>query len=195
VTEVPGPSPEPKPPVTTTTSIWPAAAILGLAVLMLGVFLLVNFVTSKGVVPPPTTIPVVVGGLTRDTDPGPALQYCLQNEEVPSNIDSAFIVPVHTVPRSGANTPDQGAGEYDCFEPMATANASAGAVLNFFDVQLEARGWSLFSRGAGSNGDPESLFQKAGNDGFYWEIGVTVNKTTATRVDWTFDIYQNSGSI
>jgi hypothetical protein len=162
---------------------------------MLGVFLLVDFITSKGVVPPPTTIPVVVGGLARDVDPGPALKYCLQDEEVPSNIDSAFIVPVNTVPRPGANTPDLGAGEYDCYEPMSTANASGGAVLDFFDAQLETRGWSLFSRGAGSNGDPESLFQKAGDDGFYWEIGVTVTKSTAAHVYWTFDIYQNSGSI
>lgn len=195
MTEVSGPTPAPKPPVTTTTSIWPAAAILGLAVLMLGVFLLVDFVTSKGVVPPPTTLPVVVGGLARDVNPAPALQYCLQTAEVPSNIDSAFIVPVNTEPRRGANTPDQGAGEYDCYEPMSTAKASAQSVLDFFDAQLEARGWSLFSKGAASNGDPESLFQKAGDDGFYWEIGVTVNKTTATHVDWTFDIYQNSGSI
>jgi hypothetical protein len=194
VTEVSGPPPAPKPPITTTTSIWPAAAILGLAVIMLGVFLLVDFITNKGVVPPPTTIPVVVGGLARDVNPTAALKYCLQNEEVPTNIDSAFIVPVNTVPRSGAATPDQGAGEYDCYEPMATTSATAGEVIKFFNAQLGARGWSLFSSGA-SNGDPQSLFQKAGNDGFYWEIGVTVNKSTATEVDWTFDIYQNSGSI
>ncbi|HWD96694.1 MAG TPA: hypothetical protein VG246_09765 [Acidimicrobiales bacterium] len=192
--EVPGPSPAPKPPVTTTTSIWPAAAILGLAVVMLGVFLLVDFVTSKGVVPPPTTIPTVVGGLTRDTDPGPALKYCLQSEEVPSNIDSAFVVPVSTVPRSGANTPDLGAGEYDCYEPMSTANATSGAILSFFNAQLEARGWSLFSKGA-SNGEPQSLFQKAGSDGFYWEIGVTVTKSSSSKVDWTFEIYQNSDTV
>lgn len=194
MTEVSGPPPAPKPPVTTTTSIWPAAAILGLAVVMVGVFLLVDFVTSKGVVPPPTTIPVVVGGLTRDANPGPALKYCLQSEEVPSNLDSAFIVPDSTVPRSGANTPDLGAGEYDCYEPMSTANATSSQLISFFNAQLEARGWSLFSQGA-SNGDPQSLFQKAGSDGFYWEIGITVTKSTSSHVDWKFEIYQNSDTV
>lgn len=194
MTEVPGPPPAPKPPVTTTTSIWPAAAILGLAVVMLGVFLLVDFVTSKGVVPPPTTLPAVVGGLTRDANPTPALKYCLQSEEVPSNLDSAFLVPDNTVPRSGANTPDLGAGEYDCIEPMSTTGATSGQIISFFNAQLETRGWSLFSKGA-SNGHPQSLFQKAGSDGFYWELGITVTKSTASHVDWTFEIYQNSDTV
>jgi hypothetical protein len=180
--------------LTTTTSLWPAGAILVLAIVMLGVFLLVDFVTSKGVVPPPTTVPVIVGGLARDVDPGPALQYCLQSEEVPSNLDGAFVVPVDTVARSGANTPDLGAGEFDCYEPMSTSNANAGAVIKFFDTQLEARGWSLFSTAA-SNGDPQSLFQKAGSDGFYWEIGITVTKSSSTHTNWTFEIYQNSDTV
>jgi hypothetical protein len=194
VTDVPEVPPAPRPPLTTTTSLWPAGLILGLAVVMLGVFLLIDFATNKGVVTVPTTIPTVVGGLGLDAKPGPALQYCLQSEEVPGNIDSAFIVPDKTVPRPGANTPDLGAGEYDCYEPMATTGASSGALIKFFDTQLEARGWSLFSKGA-SNGDPQSLFQKAGSDGFYWELGITVNKSTASRVDWTFTIYQNSDTV
>ena len=77
---------------------------------------------------------------------------------------------------------------------MATTSATSGALIKFFDTQLEARGWSLFSQGA-SNGDPQSLFQKAGSDGFYWELGVTVNKSTASTVDWTFTIYQNSDTV
>jgi hypothetical protein len=194
VSDVPEVPPAPRPPLTTTTSLWPAGLILGLAVVMLGVFMLIDFATNKGVVTVPTTIPTVVGGLPLDSKPGAALQYCLQSEEVPRNIDSAFIVPEKTVPRPGANTPDLGAGEYDCYEPMATTGASSGALIKFFDTQLEARGWNLFSKGA-SNGDAQSLFQKAGSDGFYWELGVTVNKTTASRVDWTFTIYQNSDTV
>ncbi|MGH3732891.1 MAG: hypothetical protein ACRDVC_05870 [Acidimicrobiales bacterium] len=191
MSDVPEAPPAPRPPLTTTTSLWPAGVILGLAVVMLGVFIFIDFATNKGVVTVPTTIPVVVGGLPLDAKPGPALRYCLQSEEVPSNIDSAFIVPDDTVPRPGANTPDLGAGEYDCYEPMATTGATAASLINFFNTQLEARGWDLFSRGA-SNGTPQSLFQKAGDDGFYWELGVTVDKSSASRVNWTFTIYQNS---
>ena len=186
---------EPKPPLTTTTSLWPAGAVLVLAVLMLVVFLVINLVAGQGVTKETaTTLPVVVGGLQRDASPGPALQYCLQSEEVPSNIDDAFVVPVGTVPLRGANTPNLGAGDFDCSQPMATAKASAASLIKFFNAQLEARGWSLFSSGA-SNGDPQSLFQKAGNDGFYWEVGVTVTKSSATSVNWTFKIYQNSETV
>lgn len=194
MSDVPEVSPAPRPPLTTTTSLWPAGVILGLAVLMLAVFVLIDFATNKGVVSVPTTIPTVVGGLPLDAKPVAALQYCLQSQEVPRNLDSAFIVPERTVPRPGASTPNLGAGEYDCSEPMATTGASAGALLTFFNSQLEARGWSLFSQGA-SNGDPQSLFQKAGGDGFYWELGVTVNKSTHSLVDWTFTIYQSSDTV
>ena len=194
MSDVPEVPPAPRPPLTTTTSLWPAGVVLGLAVVMLGVFMLIDFATNKGVVTVPTTIPTVVGGLPLDTKPAAALQYCLQSQEVPRNIDSAFIVPEKTVARPGANTPDLGAGEYDCFEPMATTGATSGALIKFFDTQLEARGWSLFSKGA-SNGDPQSLFQKAGSDGFYWELGVTVTKSSASRIDWTFTIYQNSDTV
>ena len=185
----------PQPPLTTSTSIWPAAAVLGLAVVMLIIFMVINLATSEGVTKETTTTVVaVVGGLQRDPDPGTALQYCRQGEEVPSNIDDAFIVPVKTTPRPGAHTPNLGAGDFDCVQPMATAKASATALIDFFNAQLGARGWNLFSKGS-SNGDAQSLYQKAGSDGFYWEVGVTVTKSDADGVDWTFQIYQNSETV
>lgn len=188
-------SEEPKPPLTTTTSLWPAAAVLGLAVVMLVIFMVINLAANQGVTKETTTtMPVVVGGLQRDGSPGPALTYCLQSKEVPSNIADTFIIPVGTDPKSGAKTPNSGAGDFDCYEPMATTNASSASLINFFDAQLGVRGWSLFSTGA-SNGDPQSLFQKAGSDGFYWVVGVTVTKSSATSVEWTFRIYQNSETI
>ena len=191
MSDAPNPS---KPPLTTTTSLWPAAAVLGIAVLTLLTFLVINLVSDQGVTKETTTIPVVVGGLQRDANPGKALQYCLQSEEVPANIDDAFIVPENTVPRSGANTPDLGAGDFDCIQPMATAHTNGASIINFFNAQLGARGWDLFSKGA-PNGDPQSLYQKAGTDGFYWEVGVTITKSSASSVDWTFQIYQNSETV
>jgi hypothetical protein len=188
-------SDEPKAPLTTTTSLWPAAAVLGVAVVMLVVFMVINLLANQGVTKlSAAKSPVVVGGLKRDTAPGPALMYCRQSQEVPSNINDAFLVPVGTVARPGANTPNLGAGDYDCTQPMTTAHASSSALIDFFNTQLEARGWSLFSKGA-SNGDPQSLFQKAGSDGFYWEVGVTVTKSTTSSVEWTFQIYQNSETV
>jgi hypothetical protein len=162
---------------------------------MLAVFMVINLVANQGVTKETTTtLPVLVGGLARDVSPGPALKYCLQTEEVPSNIADAFVMPVGTAPTGGANTPNSGAGDFDCYEPLATASATSASLIGFYNAQLESRGWNLFSKGA-SNGGPQSLFQKAGSDGFYWVVGVTVTKSSATNVDWTFRIYQNSETI
>jgi hypothetical protein len=184
-------SDRPKAPLTTTTSIWPAAAVLGIAVVMLVVFMLINAVSDQSVTTT-TTVPTVVGGLAKSPNAN-ALSYCLHTSEIPTNITGAFIVPVTTTIEPGANIPNAGAGDFDCYQPLSTTTNS-GSLLAFYATQLEARGWSLFSRGA-SNGRPQSLFQKGGNDGFYWVVGITVNTTSNGRVHWTYRIYQNSESI
>ena len=188
-------SDDPRPPLTTTTSLWPALTVLAIAVVMLAVFMVIDLVTNHGVVSAPTTtLPTVVGGLARDPSPGPALYYCRQTQEVPSDVADAFVFPVDTSSRPGANTPNLGAGDFDCYEPMTTAHANSSSLLAFFGAQLGARGWGLFSHGA-ANGDPQSLFQKASSDGFYWVVGVTVTASTSSSVRWTFRVYQNSQTI
>jgi hypothetical protein len=185
-------SDQPKAPLTTTTSIWPAAGVLLLAVAMLVVFMVINFASDQTVTTTKATIPVVVGGLNiaKGSD---ALDYCKGQSEIPSNINDAFIVPVGTVSTSGGDIPNAGAGDFDCYQPL-TSPTNSGSLLAFYSSELEARGWNVFSHGA-SNGSPQTLFQKAGNDGFYWVVGVTVTKTAHNLIDWTFRIYQNSETI
>jgi hypothetical protein len=182
----------PKAPLTTTTSIWPAAAVLILAVVMLAVFMLVNFASDQGVNSPKTTVPVVVGGLNI-AKTSSVLNYCKSQSEIPANIDDAFIVPVGTATTSSGTTPNAGAGDFDCYQPLTSPTNSA-SLLAFFSSELEARGWNVFSHGA-SNGAPQTLFQKAGSDGFYWVVGVTVTKSAHHSIAWTFRIYQNSETI
>lgn len=185
----------PKPPLTTTTSLWPAAAVLGIAVVMLVVFMIINLAANQGVTKETTTtVPYVVGGLQRDATPNAALNSCRQSTDVPANIFDAFVFPVGTSPRGAASTPNAGAGDYDCYEPMVTTKATSASLISFFNAQLAVRGWSLFSQGA-SNGEAQSLFQKAGTDGFYWVVGVTVTSSNASNVEWTYRIYQNSQTI
>ena len=184
-------SDRPKAPLTTTTSILPAAAVLGIAVAMLVIFIVINAVSDQGVTTT-TTVPTVVGGLAKAPN-ADVLSYCRNTSEIPSNIVGAFVVPVTTTTEPGSNIPNAGAGDFDCYQPLST-KATSGSLLAFYATQLEARGWSLFSRGA-SNGKPQSLFQKGGTDGFYWVVGVTVTTTTNDRVHWTYRIYQNSESI
>jgi hypothetical protein len=185
-------SDQPRPPLTTTTSIWPAAGVLIFAVVVLVVFLLINLISDQGVNTTPTTLPVVVGGLAKAPSSA-VLNYCTSSSEIPSNIDDVFIVPVGTKSDSGGSIPNAGAGDFDCYQPLTTTTNSA-TLLKFYKTQLEARGWALFSQGS-SKGSPQSLFQKAGNDGFYWVAGITVTKSSNNLVHWTFRIYQNSETV
>jgi hypothetical protein len=182
---------KPQPPLTTTTSILPAAAVLGLAVLVLAIFMVINLVTDQGVATT-TTIPVVVGGLNVD-HASTLLNNCITPGTPPGNVVGGVLAPVDTRATGPFQMPNSGAGDFDCYRPLlSTTNPST--LLSFYKTQLEARGWSLFSSGA-SNGSPQYLFQKAGSDTFYWVIGVTVNSSTSTSTAWTFRIYQNSEAI
>ncbi|HEY5121468.1 MAG TPA: hypothetical protein VII84_07815 [Acidimicrobiales bacterium] len=181
-----------KPPLTTTTSIWPAAAVLILAVVVLAVFMAINIVSNQGVSTTSTTIPVVVGAL--GTDPvSTVLQDCHQPANPPSDIASALIVPTSTRSAGPPVLPNAGAGDFDCYRPLVT-QASAGSLLAYYAAHLETLGWSLFSKGS-SSGSPQSLFQKGGSDGFYWIVGITVNSSTKAGSAWTYKIYQNSETI
>jgi hypothetical protein len=182
----------PKPPLTTTTSIWPAAAVLLLAVGVLGSFLVINMVSNQGVTSTTTTVPNIVGGLATDTS-SIVLENCQQPDNPPPNIADAFLVPVSTQSTGPTQLPNEGAGDFDCFRPLLT-QTNASSLLSYYSTQLEARGWSLFSKGA-SDGRPQELFQKGGTDGFYWVVGITVHSSTSTESKWTFTIYQNSETI
>ena len=184
-----------KPPLTTTTSIWPAATVLLLGVGTLAVFMVLNLATNAPVATT-TTIPIVVGGLTTQTGPlsGPnMLANCHQDGTPPSNIVGGFLLPVGTRPTGPFDLVNAGAGDFDCHRSFVTATTPS-KLLGYFQSQLVARGWNEFSSGA-ANGNPQLLFQKAGSDTFYWVLGITVNERRGSPVPWTFTIRQNSSSI
>jgi len=58
-------SDEPRAPLTTTTSIWPAAGVLIFAAVVLGVFMVINLISDQGVTKTPATVPVVVAASPR----------------------------------------------------------------------------------------------------------------------------------
>ena len=185
-------SDQPKAPLTTTTSIWPAAAVLGIAVAMLAIFMVINLVSDQSVTTTSTTLPIVVGGLS--SEPASVLLAgCMQPGNPPHNITDAFILPARTRANGAFSLPNDGAGDFDCLRPFIT-NASSSQLLDYFSTQLEARGWSLFSTGS-SNGSPQDLFQKAGSDTFYWDVGITVNSSKSGSTRWTYRIFQVSETI
>jgi hypothetical protein len=181
-----------KPPLTTTTSILPAAIVLGIAVAVLGIFLGVNLLANPSVRPTPTTIPIVVGGLASAPTNG-LLAGCHQAGSPPANIASALLVPVDSTATQSTKHPNGGAGDYDCYRALVT-KAPSSQLLGFYSAHLQALGWTLFSRGS-STGKPQLLFQKAGSDTFYWVVGITIDSQIGGDAKWTYRIYQNSSAI
>jgi hypothetical protein len=161
---------------------------------MLAIFIGINSVFDQTVSTTTTTTPIVVGGLPLDTTNSSLANYCDFSHIIPSNIRSGLFLPAKSSPAAGASIPNSGAGDFDCVQPERTQGATSADILSFYAAHLEAKGWSLFSQGA-SNGDPQSLFQLAGSDSFYWVIGITVHHVQHGSVTWTFRVYQNSETI
>jgi hypothetical protein len=182
-----------RPPLTTTTSIKPALTVLLIAVGMLAVFLGINIVTDQTVTHTTTTTePIVVGGLSASTSTS-LLDPCLAPSVIPTNISSDLSYPAGSTSAVSLSVVNSGAGDFDCIGRLSTSGAPA-ALLAYYQHRLEPLGWSLFSQGSVS-GQPQSLFQKAGSDGFYWIMGVTVESHRAGQMVWQFRLYQNSEVI
>jgi hypothetical protein len=178
-------------PRSSRTSILPAAAVLGLAVVMLVVFGLMNMVVSSSTTP--TTLPVILGGLK--ADPAAARTVFtgwVGDDEPPANVASGVIAP-EGARRVGVVTTGGGAATSGAFdlEDRVVVTAPRARVLGFYRTQLEAHGWRLISSSGGASGDV-LLFQIAGSDGFYWEAGVTAQATGPSATTYTYRIIQVS---
>lgn len=182
---------DPRPPLTTTTSLKPAATVLIVAALTLLTFIGVDVWTSQSS-PTTTTIPLVVGGLPIATS-NALIAPCQQPDVPPNDINDSFFVPKGTVSHGAIINQSTGPGAYDCERTFVTA-ASQSAVLGFYKSELIARGWGEFSHGA-SNGKAQLLFQKNGTDTFLWVLGITIDHHATNTSTWTFRLYQDSSGI
>jgi len=182
--------PEPiRPPLTTTTSIKPAATVLIVAVVMLFTFVLINAVFDQGTTTPTTVI--VVGGLPVAAN-NQTLAACQLPGIPPSDISSGLIVPIGSLPAGPVDHHSSDAGSFDCSRSV-TAPYAQSKILGFYLDQLRAIGWTNFSKGVAANGGGEQfLFQKAGSDTFNWIEGVTVNASASRRTTWTVRLYQDN---
>jgi hypothetical protein len=173
------------------TSIWPAASVLIIAIGTLGIFMVINAVTSTTTVT--TTTVAVVGGLTPATDAA-LTNGCSSSGQPPIDIQHALSVPTGTT-LIGHKIVNQGAGEFDCYLDYAST-ANSADILAFYRARIPALGWKLFSSGhaAGGSHGQQLLFQIAGSDSFYWVYGITIN-ATAPEVRFRIQVYQNNSLI
>jgi hypothetical protein len=177
----------PSAPPSRNTSIVPAACVLGLAVVTLVVFGLMNMIGSAAIAP--TTLPAIVGGAAVDTS-SKIFSTWPQGGEPPSDITPALVVPVGA--RFLANLTTGGSSsDFDREIRIAVAGLSRANVLGFYRSRFEALGWHLYSTSSNAN-SVELLFQKGGSDGFYWEAGVNVTSTSPTSATYTYRLFQVS---
>ena len=120
--------------------------------------------------------------------------------EPPSNIINAVTVPVGSIRISHQNNA-AGAGQFDAQVTLRSTD-SQGALLAFSRRPCIQEGWQVFDKGPAAN-DPgalEVLGKLAGTDGYYWEIGATIQPTTfghgarrgGGRTDFTIRLLQQS---
>ena len=89
--------------------------------------------------------------------------------------------------------PNAGAGDFDCYQPLRHDRDARPRSLWLLRRAAGGARLERSSRRARATAQPQSLFQKAGTDTFYWVVGVTVDAVAAPRhAHWTYQIYQNS---
>lgn len=169
-----------RPPARGGVSIRPAMIVLGLAVLILAVFITIAVVTSQSPTPvkTSTTARVVPGSAIRAVAAADTLKPIVSSGQPPSNVINAVDIPVGAIRVAQQNNADE-SGQYDS-QITVRSDDSQGALLAFYAADLKWEGWQVFDRGPAAN-DPtatEVLGKLAGTDGYYWEIGVTIPPTT-----------------
>jgi hypothetical protein len=175
--EVPEPQ---RPPVPGGISMRPAMIVFGLAALILVVFITIAVVTSQAPAPiKHSGAAVGVPGATLRAVPAArSLAPIVTSGEPPNNILNAVSVPVGSVRISHENN-TAGAGQYD-EQVTFRSDDSQAALLAFFAADMKLQGWQISDQGAARN-DPgalEVLGKLAGTDGYYWDMGATINATT-----------------
>jgi hypothetical protein len=169
-----------RPPTGPGFSMRPAMLVLGLAVLILGIFITAGIITSKPVVATKTTreSSAVVGSTLLAVPADRALAVITQSGEPPSNIINAVALPAGSVKVSHQNN-SAAADQFDA-QIGLRSDASQQALQSFYLKDMKQQGWQIFEQGPADHdpGATEVLGKQAGSDGFYWEMGAVISATT-----------------
>ena len=162
-----------RPPTPGGISMRPAMIVLGLAVLILVVFVSIGVLSSQSPAPvrSGTAANTVAGSPLRAEPATAALAPIVSPGQPPTNIINAVSVPVGAVRMSHQDNA-AGSGQYDS-QVVLRSGDSQGALLDFYAADMRLQGWQVFDRGPAANdpGAVEILGKLAGSDGYYWEMG------------------------
>lgn len=100
------------------------------------------------------------------------------NGEPPANVLAAITLPEGAVLKA---TENPGLGSTYDEEAVFSVEASDAAVVGFYKTELARLGWHSVSSGAAEHAaGTQVVGQLAGDDGFYWQLGVVVSPSTFT---------------
>jgi hypothetical protein len=177
-----GPEPQ-RPPTPGGISMRPAMIVLGLAALILVLFVTIGILGTQTPAPVKrsTAAVAVPGNALRAVPAASLLSPIVSAGEPPTNILNAVSLPVGSVRTSHQNNA-QDAGQFDS-QVTFRSDDSQAALLDFYAADMKLQGWQVFDRGAAANnpGALEVLGKLAGSDGYYWEMGVTIPPTTFSK--------------
>jgi hypothetical protein len=188
-----------RPPVGPGFSMKPAMIVLGLAVLILGVFIVAGILTSSPVQTTKTdkAPSAVPGSSVRALPAAPDLSVITASGQPPSNILNAVSIPTGAVRISHQNN-SAASDQYDA-QIGLRSDDSQGALQAFYARDMKRQGWQIFEQGPADHdpGGTEVLGKLAGSDGFYWEMGAVISRTTfgphdppAGLTDFTIRLFQ-----
>jgi hypothetical protein len=168
----------PRPPVRSGPGLRPALIVVGIAIVVLLLFGIGAAVSNTGTGTPTrsTTASSVPGSPLLAVPGAAALRPIEQPGSPPGNILDAVSIPQGSAKVSVIDT----SGSVDQYDEsmVFSVPASQAELIGFFRTEMARAGWNVFSSGP-ATGQPgiEVLGQKAGNDGWYWEMGAIVRPT------------------
>jgi hypothetical protein len=169
-----------RPPTSGGVSMKPAMIVLGLAVGILAVFVTIGVLTSTPVQTTKTGhVSSAVPGTRLLAVPGaPDLSVITADGEPPSNILNAVSIPSGAVRVSSQNN-SAASDQFDA-QIELRSDDSQGALQAFYLADMKKQGWAIFAQGSADHvpGGTEVLGKQAGTDGFYWEMGAVISRTT-----------------
>ncbi len=161
-------------------SVWWAVIPLGIAALVLVAGGISAALTTSGNAQPASirSIPTVRGATVRAVPGRGALRPIISGGQPPQDILNVVPLPEGTIVKAGSAT-DNGIGLYD-HSLSFTVGVSEERVISFFRAELRALKWQLVTQGAPPHGAPgyQIVGQHPSDDGYEWELGVTVAPTT-----------------
>jgi hypothetical protein len=154
-----------------------ALIVVGLAVGIVVLGLLALGLSSSPQSAAPSKVATAKGSPLKAVPGRPYLAPLISAGEPPDDIIDAVVLPSGS--QSGSVINDTLAAEGYDEARMFTLDASEQDLITFFKVELPAWGWHVESSGL-PHDQPgfEVLAQRAGSDGYYWEIGAVISPTT-----------------